>query len=348
MRLKGQTVSTAQQLQTNNLTFLGRHWTEHCVLRRYFDSDRDLSILSFGCSTGEELLSMKALFPGARLFGCDVDWHNLLKARALLGNDALVFQSSDAAIRAHGPFDIILCNSVLLASATGPKAPPSGISPALWSDVLSLLDSALKPGGVLQIINSNIPFRFHPIHAQYQALPSTLFNGPNFVDLFDLNGVHLCAGVSGVGWSGMLHRHLAREGWKQLIPADLEDIHFRKSGGAELAPPANDERIPNLLACKSLASGTTSYRPTIPSGESASSYTEVDVAWHALGVDAVRLERVAQRIWFDGTHASTKTATVDMTGPEATAFLESTMGRRSSRLSFESVLNAKAIRSASF
>lgn len=341
-------MSTAQQLQTNNLTFLGRHWTEHCVLRRYFDSDRDLSILSFGCSTGEELLSMKALFPGARLFGCDVDWYNLMKARALLGSDALIFQSSDATIQMHGPFDIILCNSVLLASSTGLKAAPKGISPGLWGDVVSLLDSALKPGGVLQIINSNIPFRFHPIHAQYRALPSALFSGPNFVDLFDLSGVHLCAGVSGVGWSGMLHQHLAREGWKQLLPSDLEDIHFRKNGGAELPSTAKDERIPNLVAGKSLATGTTSYRPAIPSGESASSYTEVDVSWHALGVDAVRLERVAQRIWFDGTTASTKTATVDMTGPEATAFLESTMGRRSSRLSFESVLNAKAIHSASF
>lgn len=341
-------MSTAQQLQTNNLTFLGRHWTEHRVLRRYFDSDRDLSILSFGCSTGEELLSMRALFPGARLFGCDVDWQNLLKARALLGNDALVFQSSDLAIQEHGPFDIILCNSVLLASGSAPKATPTGINPTLWTDVVSFLDSALKPGGVLQIINSNIPFRFHPVHTQYQSLPSVLFNGPNFVDMFDLNGVHLCAGVSGVGWSGMLHRHLAREGWKQLIPADLEDIHFRKNGGSKLPPHARDECIPNLIAGRSLASGTTSYRPTILSGESASSYTEVEVSWHALGADTVRLERVAKRIWFDGTHASTKTATVDMNGAEATAFLESTMGQRSSRLSFESVLNAKAIRSASF
>lgn len=342
-------MSTSQQLQTNNLTFLGRHWPEHRLLRRHFDSDRELSILSFGCSTGEELLSMKALFPGARLFGCDIDWQNLLKCRSLLGSDALVFHSSDSSIQAHGPYDIILCNSVLLAStSSGSQLIPKGIDKNLWSDVISLLHTTLKPGGIIQIINSNIPFRLHPLYSQYEALPSMLINGPNFVDLFDLDGVHLCSGIKGTGWSGMLHRHLAKEGWTQLLPTDLEDIHFRKKGAAFSPIFINDELIPNLPTNKIIASGKTCYRPNIPLEESASSYSEVDVSWQAHGVDMVRLKRVAKRIWFDGTHISTKTSNIDMNGAEATAFIESTLGQRSSKISFESVINANPIRSANF
>ena len=38
-------------------------------------------ILSFGCSTGEEVLTLKAHFPGAEVFGCDIDWFNLRASR---------------------------------------------------------------------------------------------------------------------------------------------------------------------------------------------------------------------------------------------------------------------------
>lgn len=341
-------MSTTKQLQTNNLTFLGRHWTEHCVLRRYFDSDRDLSILSFGCSTGEELLSMKALFPNARLYGCDLDWQSLMKARALLGHDAQLFTSSDSAILSHGPFDIILCNSVLLASSTVDLNKPTGISPSLWTDVICLLDSAIKPGGILQIINSNIPFRFHPVSLNYQFLPSTLINSPNFVDLFNLESVHLCAGVGGAGWSAMMHRHIGREGWPQLIPTDLEVIHFRKNSGTEILLNEIDEQIINVSVGKIWASGNTNYRPDTLADESVSSYVNIDVSWRALGPDIVRLERVAQRIWFDGASLPSKKTIVDMTGPEATSFLENVMGRRSSRISLEAMLNPRPTRSSSF
>lgn len=342
-------MSASIQLQNNNLTFLGRHWTEHCVLRRYFDSDHQLSILSFGCSTGEELISIKSLFPCAKLYGCDIDWHNLIKARALLGKDACIFHSNESTIENHGPFDIILCNSVLLTSGSNNQTPSRGIDPTLWKDTISLLDSCLKPGGIIQIINSNIPFRLHPKFDNYQVLQSSLFNGPNFVDLFDLDGTQLCSGVSGAGWSGMLHRHIAREGWQQLIPSDLEDIHFQKKEGDKAKPKyLLDEKIPNLSSNNFLASGSTSYRPQIPLNDFRSSFTIVEVSWRAIKVDAVSLERVSKRIWFDGNCISTKKASIDMIGAEATAFIESVIGQRSSRISFESLLNARAIRSNSF
>ena len=83
------------QLQQSASTSVARYWNVYSVLRRYFSSDRNLKILSFGCSTGEELVTLRTLFPSADLFGCDTDWYNLQCARAMLKRSALVFHSSD-------------------------------------------------------------------------------------------------------------------------------------------------------------------------------------------------------------------------------------------------------------
>jgi hypothetical protein len=289
-------------LQSHNGTFLGRYWTEHSLLRRYVPSDRDLAILSFGCSTGEELATIRQLFPGANLYGCDVNWHNLQAARALTGPSVTVFESSDGEVVRHGPYDIILCNSVLLAPTTTHGSRVRGLDPALWRGVLHLLHETLKPGGLLQIINSNVPFRYHPVAAQYRALRSPLVLGPNFVDQFDPDDRCLCWGVSGSGRSSVLSRHLGGEGWRELQPGDLHDVHFQKAGGTRSLEPVEDECLPN---CPSdgdgCAFGTSTYRPHLPPDPRPSSHVEVDVTWKALDVDIVRLERIARRIWFDGS-----------------------------------------------
>lgn len=338
------------QLQTNNKTFLGRYWTEHALLRRYTPSDAGIRLLSFGCSTGEELLSLRALFPGAALFGCDIDWQNLQTARAQLGTSAVIFESTPSQLTAHGPFDVIVCNSVLLqptrTSAHGTKA---GIPSSLWLEAVAQLDDALKPGGLLQIVNSNIPFRYHPCAAGYTPLRSALVLGPNFVDQFDVDGQHLCTGVGGGGWSPLTHRHLGEAGWRDLQPTDLHDVHFRKHGGAADDRPIDDERLSTLVPGTPVASGTQTYRATIdPDDGRPSTHIDVDVHWTTSGVDVVRLERSARRIWFDGSVAWTGTSAVDLTGAAASAFIESALGRRSTRVAMEDLLAPKAIRSAAF
>ena len=330
------------QLQTSNKTFLGRHWAEHNVLRRYFESDAKLSILSFGCSTGEELLSLHALFPRANLYGCDIDWRNLQKARALLGEGATIFQSSDQALQAHGPYDVILCNSVLLSSMASQK----GIDSQLWIGILNVLDGVLNDEGIIQIINSNIPFRFHPEFKKYRVLSSPLLLSPNFVDQYDLDGNRLCRGVGGAGWSALLHRHVADAHWEKMAPSDLDDIHFQKSGTG--STPINDELISSLAPDKCWASGTATYRPELPKDEAPCSYTEVDTQWKTIGVNALRIERQSRRIWFDGAIVSRKLATIDLEDAEAAVFIESLLGKRSSKIGMDQVFSAMPIRSLNF
>jgi len=340
------------QLQTSNKTFLGRYWTEHSLLSRYLSNGKNISILSFGCSTGEELISLRTLFPSADLFGCDVDWHNLQAARALLGKEAVIFNSSDQGISHHGPYDIIVCNSVLLSPTTSVEGVGKrGIDPNLWSDIISLLNESLNPGGILQIINSNIPFRCHPVAENYVPLPSALVLGPNFVDQFDLDNNHMCSGVGGVGRSAIISQHLAENAWSLLQPTDLTNVHFFKSTGSEISVPApiNHERIPNLPTGKMRAEGTMSYSSYVnPREKRPSTRTEVELKWRALAVDTVRLKRKVRRYWFDDSIVNSTKSTVDMYGPSATSFIESATGRRSTRLTVDTLLSSQPIRASQF
>ncbi len=325
------------QLQTNGGTFWGRYWTETTVLRRYFEQDDNLAILSFGCSTGEELSTLRALFPNARLFGCDIDWLNLRMARSLMGADAVIFDSTAEQIRLHGPYDIIVCNSVLLSPTVKAGAKRSAISPSLWLDTVSMLDEALVQGGVLQVINTNIPFRMHPVARNYKVLDSPLILGPHFVDIFSLDGNILCSGVTGTGLSSILNRHLGEEAWSELEPGDLRHVHFRKGNG-EIAPVLN-EIVPNRTAQRSWASGSSTYRTALPTDPRPASYLEVDVQWDTAGTTAVRLKREVRRVWFDGTVAEAFNTEVDLIGDDAVTYIELVTGRRSSRADVISLRN---------
>ena len=49
--------------QTTSLTYMDRYPTIFSACRDYFDGKQDLKILSYGCSTGEEVLTLRQIFP---------------------------------------------------------------------------------------------------------------------------------------------------------------------------------------------------------------------------------------------------------------------------------------------
>jgi hypothetical protein len=73
---------------------------------------RALKVLSFGCSTGDELVSLRAYFPDADLFGCDIKPEMVAAAAEATAGMATVFQSTPANLALHGPFDVIFAMSV--------------------------------------------------------------------------------------------------------------------------------------------------------------------------------------------------------------------------------------------
>ena len=319
------------QLQTNSGTFYGRYFTETQVLRRYFPADADLKILSFGCSTGEELKLLSRLFPNAKLYGCDHDWTCLVASRALMGAAATVFDSTSEMVTRFGPFDIVVCNSVLLSpTVLGPKG-MIGLMPERWLQMVTLLDSVIAPSGVLQLINSNFPFRLHPEAMNYTALRSPLLLGSNFADQFALDGRKLCTGIAGGGLSAHIHVHLGEADWSLLKPDDLTDTHFQKRGPT-VAEPVGDQTIPNIPAVPTRATGETIYRPQWADDPRPASFQTVKLAWRSIGYDGARISRTVTRTWFDGMDLEPVQTEIDIQGPLASAFIEGQLGRVSSRI----------------
>jgi len=130
------------------------------LCRDYLAGRPDLRILSYGCSTGEEVLTLRSYFPAAMIVGAEINPQSLAIARKKVSDDRVVLIESDsAAIRESSPFDAIFCMAVLqrtpmLIADQGVKD-LSGIYPFEKFDAkVAELDTWLKTGGLLVVHHS--------------------------------------------------------------------------------------------------------------------------------------------------------------------------------------------------
>src|SRR3989339_2271176 len=71
--------------QVKNSTSFDRYPEIFFVTKKYFDDNfenKNIHILSFGCSTGEECFSLRKYFPNAKIIGVDINEENIIKCRA--------------------------------------------------------------------------------------------------------------------------------------------------------------------------------------------------------------------------------------------------------------------------
>jgi hypothetical protein len=100
--------------QTTPLTFMNRYPTIFSACRDYFDSNQDLKILSYGCSTGEEVLTLRRYFPNAQIIGADINKRSLNKCKSLPVDNKISFiYSTPSQLQKYGPYDAIFCMAVL-------------------------------------------------------------------------------------------------------------------------------------------------------------------------------------------------------------------------------------------
>lgn len=144
------------------------------------------AILSFGCSTGEEVFTLAQRFPTARIRGLDINPACIRAARRTLAahpEPRLSFARADSA-QGEPPasYDAIFALSVLRHGRLDAEQPDdcSTILPfARFAAAVAALDACLKPGGVLTIWGSHFRFADLPLAARYdvifsRAAPSNL------------------------------------------------------------------------------------------------------------------------------------------------------------------------------
>lgn len=172
------------QIQESTVTEFDRYPR---IFRRVADYVGSLKrkprVLSFGCSSGEEVRSLDQLYvKGAVLVGVDVDPDCLDRARKIprTGRNQISIHHYEDADWRTGNYDVALALSVLCKWPTSADLEDisSIYSFSDFSDQVSELASLLRPGGVLVVHNSSFFFedtlvykeQFRPMHIDFDYL----------------------------------------------------------------------------------------------------------------------------------------------------------------------------------
>ena len=147
------------------------------ALRDHLGADADVTMLSFGCSTGEEVMTLRQYFPRARLVGAEINPRSLATARARGLDDRIHFiHSEPRTIAAEGPYDVILCMAVLqrdpqLVIRNNITSLAKAYPFRQFDSTIRELDGWLKPGGLLVVHHAHYLVTDTGVAAHYAPLP---------------------------------------------------------------------------------------------------------------------------------------------------------------------------------
>jgi len=157
-------------IQTASTTELNRHPDLFKVISERYSTTTDYKILSFGCSTGEECISLHEYFKNASIIGTDINKKSLKTAQLKTNNPQIEYLFSDEhLITKKGPYDIIFALSVLCKN---PEAEFLEDISKIYSfqeyeKTILFFDQIIKPGGMLVIRSSNFLFKDTSVFSKY-------------------------------------------------------------------------------------------------------------------------------------------------------------------------------------
>ena len=102
--------------QTTQLTWENRYPEIFAACREYFAGlgKEDIKILSYGCCTGEEVVTLRQYFPKAVIVGAELNKNSLRVCKKRKCDDRIRFiYSKPELIQENGPFDAVFCMAVL-------------------------------------------------------------------------------------------------------------------------------------------------------------------------------------------------------------------------------------------
>lgn len=160
-------------LQPSPETRADRHPALFAFVRDALAEAERPRLLSFGCSTGEEPLTLAGYLPRAEIDALDINASSLAQARKRPGAERVRFAESGDPLALGGDYDAVFCLSVLRHGDLDRLRPAdcSAIMPfARAAAVLERIDLALKPGGLLVLWAANFRLEDSPLAARYTAL----------------------------------------------------------------------------------------------------------------------------------------------------------------------------------
>lgn len=178
--------------QTTAYTASNRYPNAFSTVRELMATQPDLKILSFGCSTGEEVVSLKTYFPSASIVGAELNENRLQQCRQKINDASVTFiKSTDSNIQRYAPYDAIFAMAVL--QRTPHKVDREGITNltsiykfSMFEDQVKKFDANLTVGGLIIIQNTQYRFKDTEIADRFEvcghALPEEIHS------IFDQNG----------------------------------------------------------------------------------------------------------------------------------------------------------------
>jgi hypothetical protein len=163
--------------QITPLTARDRYPELFAICRTALDTVPSPRVLSFGCSTGEELETLLDYVPGAILTGVEINPASRAVARSRpLPESAAVLGDAPRRIAARGPYDAIFCMAVLQrypqrVLETGTTDISSLYPFAKFERQLALFDRWLAPRGLLVIQHTQYRVEDSAIAGSYERLP---------------------------------------------------------------------------------------------------------------------------------------------------------------------------------
>ncbi|MFY9259491.1 MAG: methyltransferase [Gallionella sp.] len=160
-----------QAHQLVNYTAPHRYPAVFRACAEYFAAAQPLTLLSFGCSTGEEVFSLREYFPHAELVGVDINRRNIRVARASRQKDARMNFYTE--LPEQGQYDAIFCMAVL--QRTENRLPDTTDSSQIYpfhrfDAQVVMLDARLNVGGLFVIDHADYRFEDTRVAAKYQPL----------------------------------------------------------------------------------------------------------------------------------------------------------------------------------
>lgn len=127
----------------------------------YFENAVTPKILSFGCSTGEEVFTIGEYLPNALVFGVDINTWCIKQCKKKYKNPRFIFNHSLAKeFDKSGDFDAIFCLAVFQRTENridiSEKA--QGLTFEQFENQIAILDEKLKPDGLFIIDHADFSF----------------------------------------------------------------------------------------------------------------------------------------------------------------------------------------------